>query len=591
MNGSYKNYEITSPNPSAFDKYRILFFYENREYHDQFMPILDMCGLKDIDKFDDISDTFNQLIANDYDMVIIAYLDSSDKSVELVKECRALSLDLPFVAITEKGLGLKGVLGIYSQGIDEIVWPPLSANKLLKLLESLINRNKNDQYKEEHVRARELLENGDLEEAEIAYKRLLTQNAYVIDASLALSVICNKQKKHKEAKHLLLNAQAYAKNIPNLVKKTYQLSRVIYYLGELYRDIGDMDNAVRHFRAALSMNPHLNQSVSRLSECFREQGNADELTALAQEARKTYRKYSPDLSKVAYELLELASHYDAIGMQSKAQELFYYLLAYPHANPDVHTKVADFFWRQDQFSSVINSFDKLISANVKVPEVLAKYGECLLDIHKYHMEYRDDEDESNPNHGRFGSSRGLGVVDSAREMLQEALLHNQALIPAWINLIRCYARKSDEDQANDMLRRFLSAREKTADILLQLISALFDEDAFDLASDLVRDGMQEYPNEGQFYIYRAKYLRHYDKIYDAVGTLKQGLQVDSENTEMMVGIGDAYMELGQAAEAVNYFEQASRIMPADDEIKRKLTDALILKSESKKKKRPLPIGS
>lgn len=586
-----KSYEITAPNPNAFDSTRVLFFFDSREYHDHFLPILEMCGLKNIDKFDNVGNAINELISSEYDIVILTYLDKAEASCKLVKEARSLAIDIPFVAITEKGIGLKNVLGIYSQGVEEIVWPPLSANKLGKLLQALVQANRNDRFKEAHTKARELLETGEFDEAEIAYKQLLTQNAYRIDASLALSVINVKKDKFNEAKHLLLNAQAYAKSIPNLVKKTYHLSRVIYYMGELYRDQNDMENAVRHYRAALSMNPHLHQANQKLGQIFIDQGNVEELSKLAQETRKTFHPYSQQMSDMATFVETQASHYDDLGMNTKANELYYYLLSYPHANPEVHIKVADYFWRQAQYNVVVTRFDKLKAANIKIAEVLAKHGECLLDIQKHHLEFREDEDPGNPEHGRFHGMRSNTLIDNAKELLQEALLLNQGLQCAWIHLIRSYLRQNEMDTAEDVLKRFMKKADDNEDLLVNVVDALFDEHAYELGYSYVREGMEKYPQAGRLYLFGAQYMRVHKKFYDAVGTLKQGLQVDENNTEMMIQIGDGYMDLGQPADAVTYYEKASHILPADDELKRKLTEALIQKSQSSKKKRPLPLGS
>lgn len=583
--------QIAARNP--LEGVRVLFFYDDREYYDRFYPILEMCGLRNVEKHDSVDTAVNQLIANDYDLLIFTYYQNTEQSDQLLAEIRELQLvnTLPVVAITEREAGLNNILWIFGLGVDEIIWPPLSASKLSRMVDSVMQQKRRQTYQRELRTAEDLLESDKLDEARQLLEVLESRGVAPLEVAINLADLAIRQRDFPTATNNLNEAHRLAKEERNLVKKTYHLARVTGLYGSFYIARGRPEQAQRHLGSALSLNPHQPRAIEQLTAIHHEQGDVEAIQEIAQRFRKILPPFSPALDAIAQPLLDMAERYEQLGMQAKAREIFEDLYGLPCQDERVHLGVSSFLWRQERHSQVVRYLEEM-AGKTRSARLSATAGLYLLKVEGELMMTGgngeapgpgDAADEVTEPDNRYEYFQGMGrssLLDKSFRLFQGSLIRDETLLEGWIGLTCCYLRKGDTGAAEDALKRFMDSGEVDDKALLAVIEALMTENEPDLALDYIRMGIERYPEEVAFYLHLADYYAQIDKPFDGIGYLKEGLQRLPDQPELVIRVADMYQAAGVPADAVSFYERAVKLKPNDKELRKRMRLALLAKQQA-----------
>src|SRR3989338_7610109 len=113
------------------------------------------------------------------------------------------------------------------------------------------------------LRAKELHEQGQLDEALAIYQHLLLENPHQLDLLHAVAILYSQQKKHSEAIRAIENALTITDT-----RNKQALASLYNTLGNIYRRAGLLEKAIKALQTALTYHPNYAVIYSNLGTCY-----------------------------------------------------------------------------------------------------------------------------------------------------------------------------------------------------------------------------------------------------------------------------------------------------------------------------------
>ena len=191
-----------------------------------------------------------------------------------------------------------------------------------------------------------------------------------------------------------------------------------------------------------------------------------------------------------------------------------------------------------------------------------------------------------------------GNFTRAQDLLEEVIKDSTTYLDAYLAIWKVYLKLGEINKARDILMNGLSiipneltlkgkaeegeeVRRKLTLELADLYARLDDQEK---ANQLFKDIINGNPKDVNSYILYASYLEKQGKLNEAIIYYKKAHQLDPDNKDIALQLGDTYFRVNRYAEAVELFRQAKDKVLED-------IDELLKNVESYQKLDPLVLES
>lgn len=191
-----------------------------------------------------------------------------------------------------------------------------------------------------------------------------------------------------------------------------------------------------------------------------------------------------------------------------------------------------------------------------------------------------------------------GNFARAQDLLEEAIKDSTTYLDAYLAIWKVYLQLGEINKTRDILMNGLSiipkelvssgkveegeeARRKLTLALADLYAKLDDQGK---ANQLFKDIINENPEDADSYVLYAGYLEKQGKLDEVIMYYKKAHQLDPDNKEIALKLGDAYFKTSRYKEAVELFQQAKEKVLLD-------IDELLKDVESYQKLDPVVLKS
>lgn len=559
---------------------KVLLFIDQKEQLKHYLSMLRFCGLRDIRVAESLSEAIKNIIVESFDLIIVTHFGEATATTKLLEELKSLDATsgVPLVAITSDS-GVANALRILAKGVDEILTEPLSQQAVEMVANRVLEKHfGNDPIRERVDEANELIEKGELDQADEILQELLAQSDRHFDIHLHLFRINSLRKEWREAEKHIRKSLEIAKGSSDEILSHRQLADIFYNYGYYYYERQyKLEKALKSYRTSVSLNPFKIQSIKALLSLYQRRDEVDNIVTLLKEAQANFLPYSQSTEEIAVIAEKLAQKMSELNMAEQAKKVYEQVILFQHENVSVHLRTADYFLELGQISAVLRS---LVRASQKIndPDLLGKIGSILLDSERRFLSGNGPKERVQAVDLSFfqGYDRDK-VIAIAQKTLRQALLLDPDNPQLLICTARCQLRKKEQEAANETLDKLRSSIGDDIDGLVSAIEALIEEEAYDLAVHWLKDGVEAFPKEVDLYKLYADCFKSQEKSYDAIGCLKRGLSIQPDHPELNLELGHLYRELGHYSDAIAAYENAGKAQPNDPDIQEALRKTLELK--------------
>ena len=171
---------------------------------------------------------------------------------------------------------------------------------------------------------------GQTSKASALYRQILEQDANILDAATRYALLLQQEKKHDEAKNLFTT----------LTVQNPESSKHHQILGDIYWNTGELENAEKHYKKAIELQPTSTSSYFRLKDVYEKTGNREGILLALQECITNNPSFLP-----AY--TELARSHELQGATQQAQNLLEKAVTSYPDSPHLKNNLAWFYLEHD----------------------------------------------------------------------------------------------------------------------------------------------------------------------------------------------------------------------------------------------------
>lgn len=298
-------------------------------------------------------------------------------------------------------------------------------------------------------------------------------------------------------------------------------------LGNSYKSVGQMDQALLELTRAVQINPTLAEARTNLGNIFLQKGQIEQ-------AVREYRQALRILPNDPKTLNNLGNAYLQQNDLESAAQTYLRALDFDPTLTDAHRNLAHVYRRQGQ---VDKAFEHLRTAVELAPQEADNYLAL----------------------GRlYGETKNL---PAAQEMLSKALFYNPALTAAHIELGNVYLEMNRTDWA---LEEFTAALQNN-DVLavyawFGLASAYHQQKQYEEAANAYRQVLARDPQNTAALQNLGNVLLDVGEIEQAISIYQQAIQI-SPNSGLYYNLAAAYLRQKQYEKARTAYQEAVRLEP------------------------------
>lgn len=551
---------------------RILIFHPDRDSLHNFLQNLTMCGVGDRDAVCTMHEAQNHLIEHHYDLILVTFADNvyADQFVEEIKSLEATSL-IPVIAVTSNPQP-QHVLRILSKGVERVLVTPLSLKTVQDAMGEALWPERLESARVEIRRARSQLQVGDNHLAELTLHALLAKDPDCAEAYIGLADIHFAKGDAQSAAPLLKEATKAAKKITDRAEQ-YRLQGLIYHkIGQYFASTGNHEQAIKHIKAALQLNPFHLDALPDLGEVMFKATSSDDILEFFQQLSQQYGPFTPHMDRLASTLSTLNDRYVHLGMADQTGQICIHLKLLDHNNTELHLKVVEQLLAQELAADAVSLLVR-ITRQIKDTDLIGRLADIYEKASRGGGVSRKSEGDQNPLAGRSP----IELLRDASHLRRQCLLLEPYSVKVWMNLIRCLLWLNEQEQVAAMVERFTKSFDQDADQLEGLCSLLLDEQAYDLVAEHIASGLAAYPRDARFHLLQGRLHNAQGAHYEAVSVLKQALRLHADNVQCVIELAATYGKLKSWDEAIELYEKAETMAPKDREIVELLRTALAAK--------------
>ncbi|WP_084684832.1 tetratricopeptide repeat protein [Methylohalobius crimeensis] len=433
--------------------------------------------------------------------------------------------------------------------------------------------------------AGQLLDHGQLEEAQILYRQVLAQCPDHPVAFHFIGVVASRQGDHRAAVEWIAKALSVQPDYPDARNN----------LGIVFLNQGCLEEAGECFRKVLELDPdHINAlnnlgvillGQGRLAEaedCFRQvlanqpehvdAGNNLGIILMNQgrlmEAGEQFQQVLSIKPKHADAQTNSGIIHMAQGDLEKAAEFLSRALAINPNHPEALVNMGFIHQHKGRMVEAGGCFRQSLAVKPTNPEVLNNLGVISLnegklkeatDYFRKALALRPDYADAYNNLGSVAMRQGL--PEEAVEHFRKALAINPDHADANNNMGGLLFKDSRLAEAVQYLERALTVKPDSSEALNNLGQIYLSYNQFEDARECFRKALAIHPrfveainNVGTTYLNDGQ-------LVEAEEYFRQALAINADHADTYNNLGAVYLNRGQPEEAVNYFRQALELNP------------------------------
>jgi tetratricopeptide (TPR) repeat protein len=316
-------------------------------------------------------------------------------------------------------------------------------------------------------------------------------------------------------------------DIKILIKDYPNDSLLFNICGVFYKEIGQLDEAVKRFKKALSINPEYVEAHNNLGVTLQNLGLMDE-------AVKSYEKaiaFKPDYTEAHHNLGVTLQN---LGLMDEAVKSYEKAIAFKPDYIGAHNKLGNIFKELRQLDEAVKSYEKVIAINPDYAEAHYNLGNTLRELGQLETAIKSYEkviaikpDYADVHFNLGDTLRQLGQLDEAVKCYKKAISIKVDFADAYNNLGVSLKRLGQLDEAVKCYKKAISIKVDFANAHNNLGVAL-------------------------------QKLGHPDK---AIKCYKKALAIKPDYDEVFNNLGIAYRQLGHLDKAIKSYEKALAINP------------------------------
>jgi|GEM_PF-2415122 len=559
---------------TALETASALLFHPDKEHRGAFLDNLRACGLKNYTLAEKPQDAVNLLMTKHHDVILVCYMGHIETIEQFISELRSLDTlaDIPLLAITPDGSS-KNILRIMSREVDRVLVMPLSRKTLQEALRHFLWADPNDTTLASLQEANRYHQAGEWNQAETEYRNILRQNPAQVEALIGLAAVLLNSKQNAQAVEHLKEAMKLAKQISEVVEQTRLLALIYATLGKHFTAQGSLEQAIKHYKAALKFNPFCHDVLAELIPVMARAGSLDDILAYLDELCVYYPPYSLFREQISGALHELISRYAVLNLQDDMEKIHEYLPGLQHSNIDLHIITLDYLKSQGRHNAVNHLLEELL-ARVKDSDLMV----YLADLYQNDLHPKPDAENRATNKplqkDYLNAHPPEHWLKQAQGLYKNALLLDPFELSIWLKLLRCHLIMKETDTAEQLLARLLSNLTIGMEEQARICEVLVEEKAYGLARPQVESGLQKYPLASRFHRLLAQVHNAEGNHYDAIAALKAGLREKPDDIACFTELGKTYGLLKNWSQAVEVHEKALQLSPQDATLQQNLKAAL-----------------
>ncbi|RMH83350.1 MAG: hypothetical protein D6681_16920 [Calditrichaeota bacterium] len=222
-----------------------------------------------------------------------------------------------------------------------------------------------------------------------------------------------------------------------------------------------------------------------------------------------------------------------------------------------------------QPDSAIAAYQTCLRYRSNYPKVLVRLGELYMSkgIYDQAAFYLRKGVQAYPDSARIYLLLGQAYIKQGKFRLALDYLRDYRKIrPSpetefWKWLGMAYVQAERYPEAVEALEQYVAETPDDPEVLKTLALAEFTLKRYDQAISYLNRAGQLLPNDGEVYLYRARYFRIMNKPDVAVEQLKLGLLRDSTNVDILFELGVVEYEHGNYPQSEGYFRRVIELAP------------------------------
>jgi tetratricopeptide (TPR) repeat protein len=354
--------------------------------------------------------------------------------------------------------------------------------------------------------------NGRLEEAARVYQAILAENPHHAEALHLLGVVAHQQGNHRQARELIGKAIALQPGVAAFYSN----------LAEVYRAIGELDQALACCRAALSLQPDSPEAATNLGMTLLAQGDAPAAMVQFRAALKAKPDDAMIHNNLGHALLLQGQRGEAAASFRRASEL-------DSGLAEAHCNLGQLFLEQYQSEQALAHCQEAVRLRPDLPEAQNNLGNVL---------------------------RELGRLDEAKACYAKALVLQPELALTYNNMGQALQEEGHLHDAVAWYQEALRRDSNAVRIICNHASALGEQENYEAAVASFRKALQLSPEYAEAHNGLGFVLHEQGKFPEAVAEYREVLRLKPDFANGYCNLGNILEELGSFDEALAAFREA-----------------------------------
>ncbi|AFY68820.1 sulfotransferase [Thalassoporum mexicanum PCC 7367] len=406
------------------------------------------------------------------------------------------------------------------------------------------------------AQALQLHQAGQLQQADVLYRQVLTEQPNHADALHLRGVIAHQVQKHELALKYINMAIAANGNNP------------VFYnnLGEVQTALGQYDHALASYEQALAIRPKMAEAYLGLGNVHKLQGDLAKAIDNYQKAIAVNPNYEQAYTEMALVQIQQYDAPAAVAASNQALQLN------PNSAP-AYRALAKAYLLQDRTEEAIAQYEQAIAqyeqAIAKDPELAEAHWELSVALNAKLSLHQLKAIQLNPTLIDYQSQLQLakslskqGKTNEAISCLENIIEIKPDCVPAHINLGITFSEILDrQTDAIAHLRKAIELSPRNAEAYSYLATAIGKQGDVGTAMQYAKQALQLNPNLAEAHQIEAEAYGAMRELDKALESCKRALALRPNFAEALNTCGNIYMMGGNTAEAIKFFEQAVAAKP------------------------------
>ena len=350
-----------------------------------------------------------------------------------------------------------------------------------------------------------------------------------------------------------------------------------YTLGTAYLKIEDYNTAKHHFKASTQINKTDAYTFYNLGICcINTKDNQGALNAF-----KQAMDLAPSDSQYAYQ--RYLVNMNIMDFEEAEKDIKKAIKAKP-AEVDYRLKLVALYKRKKQYSNILDELNNYININPKVSSIYSEMGIAYSELGDASVAKVSFEKalSLNPNdvraiYGKGELLKASGIkLREAKEMFKRALEIDPKFLPALEDLGLMYFEEGDPDTGTKYFRSALdsASAEELNGVKVNYAGVLIKYGQADEGVKVFKNLINERPEDARLRMSLAKAYKEIERYDDAISQLQIAQEIEPENPDYPMELGEIFTELGLIDEARDTYYTIINMYPNNKEAQKALTQLL-----------------